>query len=152
MTPQAKESVVLELLGLIDAASTTDDPGGVQRRILSLLAEDLVYQNHPQRRVEGLAGFAAWQREFAQVRAMRCEVLRIAVTSDWVLTERVDSWIVDGVEVRTPLMGSFEVRADGKVHAWVDYLPYTEAWRASGQMRPGFFEEWSTDEEIVRQV
>jgi limonene-1,2-epoxide hydrolase len=146
----SKLAVVEELLALIDAAHNTVDTTAIGERIFNdLLADDLDYQNHPQRRTRGKAEFATWQRELAAVESMRCEIIRAAVAGDWVLTERRDSWTINSIRLSTPLMGSFEVRDDSKIHAWIDYLPYAGAWERSGQMRPGFFTDWATQDLMV---
>jgi limonene-1,2-epoxide hydrolase len=148
-----KIATVRTLLELIDQAHNMEDPAPIRTRIFNeILADDLVYQNHPQRIVRGKAEFAVWQRELAAVQAMTCQIIRAAVDGDWVLTERRDTWTMNGVELSTPLMGSFEVRDDAKIHAWIDYLPYSGQWKDSGQMRPGFFEDWATNEPIMRPI
>lgn len=147
---QHKLDVVIELLGLLDKLFVVDDPAPIRRRVFDeLLADDLVYQNHPQRVTHGKREFASWQREFAGMQSLSCEVRHAAVDGDWVLTERVDTWTIDGIAFSAPLMGSFEVRADGRVHSWLDYLPYTEVWRGSGQLRSGFFDDWASSERLV---
>lgn len=145
-------AIVREFLSLIDEAHKADDPTIARKRIGEILADDLVYQNRPQRPVHGKEGLASFQQELAGVWWMKCHIIRAAVDGDWVLTERRDAWSIGEIEVSTPLMGSFEVREDGKIHSWIDYLPYIEQWKESGQMRPGFFEDWANEEDLVRKV
>jgi len=44
------------------------------------------------------------------------------VSRQRVLTERVDRFTINGKDVALPVMGSFEVAADGKIEAWRDYF------------------------------
>ena len=82
---------------------------------------------------------------------MECNILRIAADGDWVLTQRRDSWIMNGVKCTMDLMGTFEVR-DGKIHTWIDYITDREQWEASGQMPEGFFSRWASDEVVYEKV
>ena len=50
------------------------------------------------------------------------EIKGIAAHGNLVLTERVDRFVVNGKPVALPVMGAFEVRADGKITAWRDYF------------------------------
>jgi limonene-1,2-epoxide hydrolase len=64
---------------------------------------------------------------------MVIETTHLAVHDDVVLTERIDTFTVNGKEVPLPVMGTFEVR-DGKIAAWRDYFDMaqiTAAWSGS---------------------
>ena len=82
---------------------------------------------------------------------MECNVLRAAADGDWVLTQRRDSWTMNGVKVTMDLMGSFEVR-DGQIVTWLDYISDREQWEASGQMPEGFFQRWASDTVVYEKV
>lgn len=141
-----KISVVREFLGLIDAGAAGDE--SAVQRVLAILDEDFTYQNHPQRAVHGMEEFGKWYSEFIGDVRMVCDIKRAACAGDWVLTERVDVTTMNGVRMTVPIMGSFEVRSDGKIHTWNDYMPYSEHWRKSGQMRTDFFDDWATEDPI----
>jgi limonene-1,2-epoxide hydrolase len=144
-------AVVRRLLDLVDLAASADDGRPYLAQIYNeILAEGFVYQNRPQKATRGRREFGSWMREFADVTAMSCEILRVAEVGNWVLTERVDGWTIGGVQVTVPLMGSFEVDDAMRVASWTDYVPYSAEWQSSGQMRPGFFDDWTdTDLDII---
>jgi limonene-1,2-epoxide hydrolase len=140
-----KTAVVIRLLALLDEAAVSAQPADVLATVFDeILADDFVYQNRPQRAAVG-------KREFTEMESMECAILRIAATDDWVLTERVDSWSIQGVTVSMPIMGSFEVDDAGRVRSWTDYVSYSPQWEASGQMSDRFFADWQdTELEIVK--
>jgi len=143
-------ALVKDFLASIDGAVSTKDPDIIQR-LLGLLADDIRYQNKPQRLIEGQEDFLNWFMEFITCERMECNVLRAAADGDWVLTQRRDSWTMNGVTVTMELMGTFEVR-DGQIHTWLDYICDREQWEASGQMPDGFFTRWASDEVVYEKV
>lgn len=147
-----RAAIVTRLLGLMDESAVSADPASVIATVYGeILADDFVYQNRPQRAAIGKREFSRWMREFTGMESMECEILRIAVAGDWVLTERVDSWSMRGVTVTMPIMGSFEVGDDGRVRSWTDYVCYSPQWEASGQMPSRFLVDWDdTTLEIVQ--
>jgi limonene-1,2-epoxide hydrolase len=93
--------------------------------ILSFLADDAVYHNIPLDPVTGkdairttIAGFTAG------VERIEFDVLNIAVTSagNVVLTERVDRFVTPDRTISLPVMGTFDLAADGTITAWRDYF------------------------------
>lgn len=143
-------TLVREFLASIDQAVTHKDPEVIEK-LLGLIADDIRYQNKPQRVVEGKEDFLNWFMEFIACEHMECNVLRAAADGDWVLTQRRDSWTMNGVRVTMELMGSFEVR-DGQIVTWLDYICDREQWEASGQMPEGFFSRWSSDTVVYEKV
>jgi limonene-1,2-epoxide hydrolase len=142
--------LVKDFLASIDGAVTTKDPDIIQK-LLGLLAEDIRYQNKPQRLIEGKEDFLNWFMEFITCEHMECNVLRAAADGDWVLTQRRDSWTMNGVRMTVELMGTFEVR-DGQIHTWLDYVCDREQWEASGQMPDGFFARWASDAVVYEKA
>jgi limonene-1,2-epoxide hydrolase len=45
-----------------------------------------------------------------------------ATNGNVVMTERVDAFIMPDKTIELPVMGTFEVTADGKISAWRDYF------------------------------
>ena len=39
-----------------------------------------------------------------------------------VLTERIDRFTINGKQIALPVMGTFEIDAQGKISAWRDYF------------------------------
>ncbi len=90
--------------------------------------------------------------EFIACEHMACNIIRVADAGDgWVLTEREDTWTMNGVKMTIGLMGSFEVR-DGQIHTWIGYVCDREKWEASGQMPEGFFARWASGEVVYEKV
>jgi limonene-1,2-epoxide hydrolase len=133
--------IVHEYFDTMNEAVAKRDPAVIARR-RTLLADDIVYQNKPLKVINGLAELTKWQSEFAGCDYMVGEVRHMAEDGDWVLTERVESWSIGGVEVGGEIMGILEVR-DGQIHTWFDHMSYFDDWRRSGQLPPEFFERWS---------
>jgi limonene-1,2-epoxide hydrolase len=142
--------LVRDFLAAIDGAVTRKDPVVIER-LLGRIADDIHYQNKPQRLVVGKEDFFNWFMEFIACEHMECKVLRAAADGDWVLTQRRDSWTMNGVKVTLDLMGSFEVR-DGQIVTWLDYICDREQWEASGQMPEGFFSRWASDDVVYEKV
>jgi limonene-1,2-epoxide hydrolase len=136
--------VVRQYFEMMNAAIAERDPATIESR-RRLLADDIVYQNKPLRRIEGKPELLRWQSEFAGCDFMRGEIRHVAQDGDWVLTERVEEWSIRGIRVGGEIMGIFEVR-DGQIHTWFDHMSHIEDWRASGQMPDGFFDRWSGPE------
>jgi limonene-1,2-epoxide hydrolase len=143
-------AVVRDFLASIDRAISHKDPVVIEK-LLGLIADDIRYQNKPQRLIDGKEDFLNWFMEFITCEQMECNVLRAAADGDWVLTQRRDSWTMNGVKVTMDLMGSFEVR-DGQIVTWLDYICDREQWEASGQMPDGFFSRWAADTVVYEKV
>lgn len=104
------------------------------KALLAFLSEDCVYHNMPLDPVTGHAAIEAVLRQFIDSFADAAFELRnLAVDGATVLTERVDCFRrADGGEVRLPVMGAFEVGADGLIHAWRDYFDLQAFVRQAG--------------------
>lgn len=91
--------------------------------LIGFFTKDAVYHNIPIEPVQGHAAIQAVLAQFLDT-ATRAEfeILALAVTGDKVLTERVDRFTINGKPVALPVMGTFEVTADGKIGAWRDYF------------------------------
>jgi limonene-1,2-epoxide hydrolase len=86
-------------------------------------SEDAVYHNIPIDPVRGPAAIRAMLESFmGPATHAEFEIKGIAAYGNLVLTERVDRFVVNGKPVALPVMGAFEVRADGKISAWRDYF------------------------------
>jgi limonene-1,2-epoxide hydrolase len=91
--------------------------------LLGFFSDDAVYHNIPIAPVRGREAIAATLRGFLDP-ATDCEfeVLAIAANGRKVLTERVDRFTINGKKIAIPVMGAFEVDAQGKISAWRDYF------------------------------
>jgi limonene-1,2-epoxide hydrolase len=93
------------------------------QEILGYFAEDAVYHNIPMAPAEGLAAIEAVLKQFVDPSATaEFEIRHLAVAGNAVLTERLDRLSIGGKPVELPVMGTFEVGADGKITAWRDYF------------------------------
>jgi limonene-1,2-epoxide hydrolase len=92
--------------------------------------DDVVYHNIPMDPAVGIEATIAFIDGFlAMCDGMRIETVHLAVRDDVVLTERIDTFTIGGVEAAVPVMGTFEVR-DGKISAWRDYFDLTQITKA----------------------
>ncbi len=83
--------------------------------------EDAVWWNSPWQPVSGRQAIQETLRRGAErMTALPWEVLHIVADGDFVLTERIDNFLVGETRVSVPCMGIFELR-DGKIAAWRDY-------------------------------
>ena len=104
------------------------------RELLGFLAPDALYHNLPLAPVTGHAAIEGLLRSFlAPCTACEFELRAIACSGSTVLTECVDRFTrADGRRIELPVMGAFEVGADGKIHAWRDYFDLATWTRQSG--------------------
>jgi limonene-1,2-epoxide hydrolase len=99
----------------------------VERRDVTELAgfftADAVYHNIPVAPVTGREAIEATLGQFLSP-ASSCafEMKALAVNGNVVLTERVDRFELNGKQIAIPVMGAFEVTADGQISAWRDYF------------------------------
>jgi len=91
--------------------------------LLGFFSDDAVYHNIPIAPVRGRDAIAATLRGFLDP-ATECEfeVLSIAASGRKVLTERIDRFTINGKKIALPVMGAFELDAQGKISAWRDYF------------------------------
>lgn len=90
---------------------------------LDLLSDDCFYHNIPLDPVEGIDAIKTTVLGFTTgVDKVEFETLAIAANGNKVLTERIDSFFFPGNTIALPVMGTFEVDADGKIAHWRDYF------------------------------
>jgi limonene-1,2-epoxide hydrolase len=65
---------------------------------------------------------AAIEAALALLEKVEFETLAIAANGSTVLTERIDTFFFPDNSIALPVMGTFEVNADGKISAWRDYF------------------------------
>ena len=101
-----------------DAAARRD-----VKELGAYFTEDAVYHNIPVAPVSGRAAIEATLEQFLRP-ATSCafEMVAIASNGNVVLTERVDRFVLGGKTIALPVMGTFELTADGKISAWRDYF------------------------------
>jgi limonene-1,2-epoxide hydrolase len=91
--------------------------------LLGFFAEGAVYHNIPLPPNEGLAAIEATLKQFLDPSGeAEFRILNFAVSGRAVLTERLDVLTLGGKRIEIPVMGTFEVDADGKIAAWRDYF------------------------------
>lgn len=93
--------------------------------IMSMFAEDAQWQLW----VPGgptLRGKAAIRKDIVRqttwARFMRCGTLHLASVGPVVITERLDSFVSNGVTIQHALVAVFEVDADGHISQWREYF------------------------------
>ena len=90
--------------------------------ISNLLADDVVYHNVGMAPAVGKeASIAMIQGFLDMAEKMTFEIHRIAANGDSVLTERTDTFTINGADSPVAVMGTFDLR-DGKIVAWRDYF------------------------------
>lgn len=91
---------------------------------ISLLSDDCMYHNIPVDPVVGIEAIREFVKNFAAgVESVTFATNAIAANGSTVLTERVDTFLYPGGKrIDLPVMGTFEVDADGKISAWRDYF------------------------------
>lgn len=91
--------------------------------ILRFFAADAVYHNIPFDPVRGHAEIEATLRQFLTPGGeVEFEIKALATSGRTVLTERVDRFVFGGKRVELPVMGAFELDAEGRIAAWRDYF------------------------------
>ena len=89
----------------------------------SFFTPDAVYHNMPIAPVQGREAIENTLRQFVDPEGeAEFEVRALACTGNQVLTERVDRFVLRGVKLELPVMGTFEVTPEGKISAWRDYF------------------------------
>jgi limonene-1,2-epoxide hydrolase len=88
----------------------------------ALMTADVVYHNIPLEPAVGLEAARAFlDGFFGMFAGTSVEILHLAVRDGVVLTERIDTFTLDGMQAPLPVMGTFELR-DDKICAWRDYF------------------------------
>ena len=100
------------------AAASTRDP----EILRGYFADDIVYHNIPMEPAEGIEATMGVINMFVGMcDAMDFEIHHLASDGSTVLTERTDTFTMNGKTAPLPVMGAFHV-ADGKITAWRDYF------------------------------
>src|SRR5690242_17312368 len=108
------EAVVQEFC----AAFATKDVDTISK----LLADDVVYHNVGMAPAVGKEASLAMIQGFLDMsEAMHFEIHRIATSGETVLTERTDTFTINGAQAPIPVMGTFDLK-DGVIVAWRDYF------------------------------
>lgn len=102
------------------AAFASIDPD----EIVGFMTPDAVYHNIPIDPAVGHDAIRAMLTMFTSMATgIEFRITQLAVDGNVVLTERVDVFHTpDGKVIELPVMGTFEVTADGKISAWRDYF------------------------------
>ena len=88
----------------------------------TFFSDDVVYHNIPMEPAEGIEATMAVINLFVDMcQTMEFEVHHLASDGSTVLTERTDTFTINGKTAPLPVMGAFQV-SDGKITAWRDYL------------------------------
>jgi limonene-1,2-epoxide hydrolase len=91
--------------------------------LIDFFSADAVYHNIPVEPVRGKEAIQATLAQFLDISSdAEFEILALAVAGNTVLTERIDRFTINGKRIEIPVMGTFEVDANGKISAWRDYF------------------------------
>lgn len=92
--------------------------------VMAFFAPDATYHNIPVAPVQGVDAIRTTIEGFtAGVEHVEFRVLAIAGDGGTVLTERLDVFVFSGGHtIELPVMGTFELDADGRITAWRDYF------------------------------
>ena len=103
------------------------------QELVDFFSDDAVYHNIP---IEPVSGPEAIEKMLSQflgpASQAEFEVLALAVSGRFVLTERIDRFTIGSNAIALPVMGTFEVREDGKISAWRDYFDMGQFTRQMG--------------------
>lgn len=93
------------------------------KELVGFFTADAIYHNIPLAPVTGREAIEATLAQFiTPATLVEVEMTALAVSGDKVLTERVDRFEIGSKRIELPVMGAFEVTADGKIRAWRDYF------------------------------
>lgn len=92
-------------------------------RILSFFAPDAFYHNIPMQPLTGVAAIREGLKPFVgMANQIKWELHYVADDGRGnVLTERLDTFEINGKWLKIPVMGTFEIR-NGKIQKWRDYF------------------------------
>jgi limonene-1,2-epoxide hydrolase len=100
------------------AAASSRDP----ELLRAFFSDDVIYHNIPMEPADGIEATMAVINMFVGMcDALEFEVHHLASDGSTVLTERTDTFTINGKTAPLPVMGAFHV-ADGKITAWRDYF------------------------------
>src|SRR5262245_12205355 len=98
-------------------------PRCTSAELIGFFTPDAVYHNIPIDPVRGKEAIQATLAQFLDISSnAEFEILALAAVGNKVLTERVDRFTINGKRIEVPVMGTFEITADGKISAWRDYF------------------------------
>ena len=101
--------------------------------VIGFFTADAVYHNIPVEPVRGKDAILATLAQFLDISSdAEFEIVALAVSGNKVLTERVDRFTINGKRIELPVMGTFEVAADGKISAWRDYFDMQQFMKQMG--------------------
>jgi limonene-1,2-epoxide hydrolase len=96
---------------------------GDAAKAAAFFTDDAVYHNIP---LDPVTGRDAIRETIGMFLGMADKVwfdtLHIVADGPLVLTERIDHFVMGDRDIALPVMGAFEVNADGKISAWRDYF------------------------------
>ncbi len=93
------------------------------KALVAFFTPDAVYHNIPIAPVVGHEAIEAVLRQFLDPSSeAEFEIIALAAVDGRVLTERIDRFVLNGKKIELPVMGAFEVTAEGKISAWRDYF------------------------------
>jgi limonene-1,2-epoxide hydrolase len=90
-------------------------------RVIAMLHIEVRYHNIPVQPICGRAAVGAYLKSQGPFDWVDWKLLAIAANGDTVLTERIDEFGIQGVHVKLPVMGAFEIR-DHLIAEWRDYF------------------------------
>ena len=103
--------------------------------IVAYFTDDAVYHNIPIDPVTGREAIKGMIQTFTTgVESIEFRVRNHATNGNVVMTERVDAFVMPDKTIELPVMGTFEVTADGKISAWRDYFDLNQF---MSQLTPG---------------
>lgn len=90
-------------------------------RVCAMLSENIFYHNIPMEPLSGKAAVEEYLRAAGPFDSCTWELLHIAASGEYVLTERVDRLSLDGRHIALPIMGTFRI-VRGEICEWRDYF------------------------------
>ena len=92
--------------------------------LMATFADDAIYHNMPMEPAKGKEAIRATIEGFFKMSpgGVKFEILKQVVTGNFVMNERVDTFVIEGKETAAPVAGAFELDDDGKIVAWRDYF------------------------------
>jgi limonene-1,2-epoxide hydrolase len=89
------------------------------------LSENVDYQNVGMSVSKGRAGVREMLDEWVHGEKnmlKKMDIKHTASSGDFVMNERLETWVLNNVTVYLPVMGIFEFDSDGKICRWHDYM------------------------------
>lgn len=101
--------------------------------VFGMLSDNIAFHNGPLATISGKNDVVAYLSSIDRLEDCRWDIVHIAATGEYVLTERIDRLVVAGQAITLPIMGIFRVR-DGLICEWRDYFDlatYRAQWPAT---------------------